>query len=83
MKIRLNTIEEVITFIAKVDTKLCYPNGKGTETYCTIPEITEIKDENNVVIESYYEIPITQELNDLLIEEGTKQIQNEQINKVV
>lgn len=80
MNIKLNTIDEVTTFIAKVDTKLGYPNGKGTETYCTIPEITEIKDENKVVIESYYEIPITQELNDLLIEEGTKKIKDETVD---
>ena len=61
MKIKLYSIEQVEAFITNANTLLGYPDGNGTETYCNVPEITEIT-ENDVVIDSYYEIDITQEL---------------------
>jgi len=46
-----------------------------------IPELTEVKDENDVVIESYYEIEITSELQEEMIKIATqKLIQNETVN---
>ena len=79
MKIQLNTLEQVEAFIANANTTLGYPDCNGTETYCNVPELTEIKDENEVVTNSYYEINITQELNDAMIKIATeKLIQHEE-----
>lgn len=75
MKIRLQTEEQVNAFIAKANELLGYPNlEKGTETYTDVPELTEIKDEEGNVIDSYYEIEITSELNEAMIEIATKEI---------
>ena len=80
MKIKLYTEEEVITAITNINTTLGYPDGRGTETYCNVPELTEVKDENNNVIDSYYEIEVTQELNEVMIKIATeKLIHNETI----
>ena len=79
MKIQLNTLEQVEAFITNANTALGYPDGNGTETYCNVPELTEIKDENEVVIDSYYEIDITQELNEAMVKIATeKLIQHEE-----
>ena len=58
MNIKLNTIEEVTTFIEKANTLLGYPDGNGTETYCNIPEISE---------DNIYYLPVTTELNEKMI----------------
>ena len=83
MNIQLKTLDEVNTFIEKANTFLGYPNSNGTETYCNVPEITEVKDENGVVIDSYYELPITTELNELLIQIATKNIIDNETNSMV
>ena len=67
MNTKLKTLDEVNTFIEKANSLLGYPDGKGTETYCSVPELTEVKDDNGNVIESYYEIKITNELNEIMI----------------
>lgn len=74
MKIKLTTLEQVEAFITNANTLLGYPDGNGTETYCDVPELTEIKDENGVVTNSYYEIEITQELNEAMIKIDTQQL---------
>ena len=80
MKIKLYSIEQVEAFITNANTLLGYPDGNGTETYCNVPEITEIT-ENDVVIDSYYEIDITQELNEAMVQIATQQlIQHEESN---
>ena len=77
MNTKLKTIDEVNTFIEKANTLLGYPNNKGTETYCNVPEITEVKDENGNVTESFYELPVTSELNEAMINIATIQMINE------
>ena len=80
MNIQLKTLEEVEAFITNVNLLLGYPDQSGTETYCNVPEITEIKNEDSEVIGSYYLIPITGELNNKMIEIATKQlIQHEEV----
>lgn len=79
MNIKLTTIEEVDAFIAKANLLLGYPNlENGTLTYTDVPEIAEITetDENDVVtvIDSFYEIEITSELNEAMIEIATKEM---------
>lgn len=79
MNIKLATIEEVDAFIAKANLLLGYPNLENeTLTYTDVPEITEITetDENDVVtvIDSFYEIEITSELNEAMIEIATKEM---------
>ena len=79
MKIKLKTLDEVQAFINNANILLGYPDGKGTETYCNVPELTEIT-EDEVVIDNYYEIEITQELNEAMIKIATeKLIQHETI----
>lgn len=81
MKIQLNSIEQVEAFRTKIDTLLGYPNkNNGTETYCNIPDITEIKDSEGNVVESYYEIDITDELNSKLVEMATMQLVSDVVN---
>ena len=70
--IQLQTQEQVDAFIAKANLLLGYPNlENGTLTYTDVPEITEITetDENEVVtvIDSFYEIEITHELNEAML----------------
>ena len=77
MNTKLKTLDEVNTFIEKANTLLGYPNDNGTETYCNVPELTEIKDENGNVTESFYELPVTSELNEAMISIATIQIINE------
>lgn len=77
MNTKLKTIDEVYTFIEKANTLLGYPNDNGTETYCNVPEITEIKDEDGNVTESFYELPVTSELNEAMISIATIQMINE------
>ena len=77
MNTKLKTLDEVNAFIEKANTLLGYPNSKGTETYCNVPELTEIKDENGNIIESYYELPVTNELNEAMIGIATIQMINE------
>ena len=75
MKIQLNSLEQVEAFRSKIDILLGYPNKEnGTETYCNVPDITEIKDNEGNVVESYYEIDITDELNGKLVEMATMQL---------
>lgn len=75
MKTKLTTLEQVEQFISKANELLHYPNiENGTLTYTEIPEITEIKDEEGNVIESYYEIEITNELNETMIEIALKEM---------
>lgn len=73
MKIKLYSIEQVETFITNANTTLGYPDGNCTETYCNVPELTEIT-ENEVVTDSYYEIEITQELNEAMIKIATEKL---------
>lgn len=66
MKQRFETIEEANIFIDKVNVLLNLPNEvNGTLTY-SIPELVEIKNENEEVVETYYEVPITGELDRIL-----------------
>lgn len=81
MNIQLKTIEEVETFIANANTLLGYPDGKGTETYCNVPEETIIpvssdgvEGEEQEVFERYFEIPITSELNYAMIQIATEKL---------
>lgn len=79
MKIKLQTLEQVDAFIAKANLLLGYPNLENeTLTYTDVPEITEITetDENDVVtvIDGFYEIEITSELNEAMIEIATKEM---------
>jgi len=67
MEIKLITPEQVEQFISKANKLLGYPDNSGTLTYCNAPELTEVKDEDGNVIDSYYIIPITSELNEALI----------------
>ena len=67
MEIKLITLEQVEQFIGKANVLLSYPDNTGTLTYCNVPELTEVKDEDGNVIDSYYIIPITSELNEALI----------------
>lgn len=68
MKLKLNSQLQVLEAIAKFNVLLGLPDGNGTETYCAVPEITEIKDANDVVIESYYELEISNDLAQLIVE---------------
>jgi len=83
MKTKLNTLEEVQAFIDNVNAIMGYPNeANGTLTYCHIPDITEVKDENGLVIESYYEIEVTTELQEEMVKIATqKLIGNETVNQ--
>ena len=73
MKIKLQTEEQVNAFIAKANLLLGYPNlENGTLTYTDFPEITEIKDEEENVIDSYFEIEVTRELNEAMLEIALK-----------
>lgn len=63
MKIQLKTTEECNTLIDKANKLLGYPNiENGTLTYTEVPEITEIKDEQGNVIDSYYELEASSEM---------------------
>ena len=78
MKIQLKTLDEVQAFIDNANILLGYPDDNGTETYCNVPELTEIT-EDEVVTDSYYEIDITQELNEAMVKIATeKLIQHEE-----
>lgn len=68
MKLKLNSQIKVLEAIAKFNALLGLPSNDGTETYCNVPEITEVKDENDVVIESYYELEVSNELAQLIVE---------------
>lgn len=83
MNTKLKTIDEVYTFIEKANTLLGYPNDNGTETYCNVPELTEIKDENGNVTESFYELPVTSELNKILIKIATTKLITNETDTVV
>ena len=74
MNIQLKTIEEVITFIANANTLLGYPDGNGTETYCDVPEETVITNDDGEIVDTYYIIPITSELNDAMIKIATERL---------
>ena len=75
MKIKLKTEEQVNAFIAKANLLLGYPNlENGTLTYTDFPEIAEIKDEEENVIDSYFEIEVTHELNEAMLEIALKQM---------
>ena len=65
MKIQLNTLEQVEAFIANANQLLGYPDGRGTETYCNVPEPSE---------DGTHEIEITQELNEAMIKLATEQL---------
>lgn len=66
MKQRFETLEKANIFIDKVNILLGLPNEvNGTLTY-SIPELVEIKNENEEVVETYYEVPITEELDRIL-----------------
>ena len=73
MKIQLKTLDEVQAFINNANQLLGYPDDKGTETYCNVPELTEIT-EDEVVTDSYYEIEVTQELNEAMIKIAIKEL---------
>lgn len=67
MKLKLNSQLQVLEAIAKINVLLGLPDGNGTETYCAVPELTEVKDENDIVIESYYELEISNYLAQLIV----------------
>ena len=74
MKAKFITKEQAQTFIDKVNVKLGYPNeANGTLTY-SVPELIEVKDEYGNVTDSWYEIEITQELNEAMIKIATEQL---------
>lgn len=62
MKIKLNSQIKVLEAIAKFNSLLGLPDGNGTETYCGVPELTETENE------SYYELEISSELSQLIVE---------------
>ena len=65
MKQRFETLEQANIFIDKVNILLGYPNeANGTLTY-SIPELVDGK-ENEIVVETDYEVPITGELDRIL-----------------
>lgn len=66
MNTKLKTLDEVNTFIEKANALLGYPNSKGTETYCDVPE----------PVDNIYNIPITYELIKLMINKFTIDILN-------
>ena len=81
MNIQLKTIEEITTFIANANTLLGYPDGNGTETYCNVPEETVIpvasdgvEGEEQEILERYFEIPITSELNYAMVQIATEKL---------
>lgn len=64
---QFKTIDEAIAAIAQYNRLLGFPDARSeTDTYCEVPEITEIKNEAGEVVDSYFEIPITNELDKLL-----------------
>ena len=66
MKQTFDTIQEANLFIEQANKLLGYPNEKnGTLTY-SIPEPLIGKDENGEDIIVGYEVPITEELSNLL-----------------
>ena len=74
MKAKFLTIEQAQTFIDKINVKLGYPNeANGTQTY-SVPELVEVKDEYGNVTDSWYEVPITEELNEILVELATQKL---------
>lgn len=73
MKIQLATTEEVQAFIDNANVLLGYPDSTGTETYCHFPELTEIT-EDEVITDSYYEIEISNELNEAMIKIATEKL---------
>lgn len=75
MKIRLKTLEECNTVIAQANIRLGYPNYEnGTLTYTEVPEITEIKDEEENVIDSYYELEVSSEMLDQMMLIATEKL---------
>ena len=73
MKQFFETLEEANLFIEKVNILLGYPNeANGTLTY-SVPELIEVK-EDETVISTHWEVDITQELNEVLVELATKQL---------
>lgn len=78
MKQKFETLEQANIFIDKVNILLGLPNeANGTLTY-SVPELVEVKDEYGNVTDSWYEVPITEELNEILVELATqKLIENE------
>lgn len=75
MKIKLLTIAECNTVIAQANIRLGYPNiENGTLTYTDIPEITEIKDEQGNIIDSYCELEVSSEMLDQMMKIATEKL---------
>ena len=66
---QFKTIDEAIAAIAQYNSLLGFPDARSeTDTYCEVPELTEIKNEEGELVDSYYEIEIINELEDKLNE---------------
>lgn len=64
---KYSTLDEVLIDIAKFNLLLGFPDEKSdTITYCNVPEVTEVLDDNGNIVDSYYELIITSELDLLL-----------------
>lgn len=79
ISIQLKTLDEVNAFIDKANSLLGYPDGRGTETYCNVPDLTEIKDENGIVTDRFYELPVTSDLNEAMVKIATAQMIDETV----
>lgn len=65
MKLQIKTKEKCDVLIGLANQLFGYPNlDNGTLIYTVIPEITEIKDGEGVIIDSYYEIEVSSELHE-------------------
>ena len=73
MQATFETLEEANLFIEKVNILLGYPNeANGTLTY-SVPELIEVK-KDETVISTHWEVDVTQELNEVLVELATQQL---------
>ena len=80
MKQFFETLEEANLFIEKVNILLGYPNeANGTLTY-SVPELIEVKDEYGNVTDSWYEVQVTEELNEILVELATQKLIEDETN---
>lgn len=62
---KYSSLEQLQTEIDQIDNLLGFPDGKGTTTYCNIPEPTIITDEEGNATETFWLIPATYDLQEL------------------
>lgn len=80
MKLKLKTIEECNALIAQANKLLGYPNYENeTLTYTEVPEQTEVKDEQGIVIESYYELEVSSEMLEQMMLIATEKLVHSEV----